>query len=206
MSERCGPRAVGSGRTIRVQGGMVNLVDVDSPGFQFRHVSLLAPRWPPCGDAFVGLVRLVGARTLSGARGPVAGVTVTVSEERPDGADATQLIDELEATLAPHYPPDSRHGYSVEKLIAQRVWRFSWCEWTVSRRRLAACSSWATNTGSSNGCTCDPRFAAADWESSSSNTWRRIPAHTGCACCDWRGARSLREDRFSADRRVPAVR
>src|SRR5262249_55584438 len=28
---------------------------------------------------------------------------------------------ELEAHLAPHYPATSRHGYSVEKLIAQRV-------------------------------------------------------------------------------------
>jgi putative acetyltransferase len=44
-----------------------------------------------------------------------------IRQERPDTPDATQLIMELEATLAPHYPDESRHGYSVEKLIQQRV-------------------------------------------------------------------------------------
>ena len=41
--------------------------------------------------------------------------------ERPDSADAMLLIDELEAYLAPQYPAESRHGYSVEKLIRQQV-------------------------------------------------------------------------------------
>lgn len=41
--------------------------------------------------------------------------------ERPDTADATALIAELEAQLAPLYPRESRHGYSVEKLIAEAV-------------------------------------------------------------------------------------
>ena len=41
--------------------------------------------------------------------------------ERPDTADAMLLIDELEAYLAPQYPIESRHGYSVEKLIQQKV-------------------------------------------------------------------------------------
>jgi ribosomal protein S18 acetylase RimI-like enzyme len=44
-----------------------------------------------------------------------------IVEERPDTADAMQLIAELEAILAPNYPPESRHGFSVEKLLSQGV-------------------------------------------------------------------------------------
>jgi putative acetyltransferase len=44
-----------------------------------------------------------------------------ITPERPDSADAISLIDELEAHLDPFYPPQSRHGYSVEKLLAQSV-------------------------------------------------------------------------------------
>lgn len=46
---------------------------------------------------------------------------ISILQERPDSPEARQLIDELEATLAPHYPAESRHGYSVEKLIQQGV-------------------------------------------------------------------------------------
>jgi putative acetyltransferase len=44
-----------------------------------------------------------------------------ITPERPDTADAVALIAELEAHLDPLYPSKSRHGYSVEKLIAQAV-------------------------------------------------------------------------------------
>lgn len=44
-----------------------------------------------------------------------------ISLERPDTADAGALITELEAHLVPLYPSESRHGYSVEKLINQGV-------------------------------------------------------------------------------------
>ena len=44
-----------------------------------------------------------------------------ITPERPDSADAIALITELEAHLDPFYPAQSRHGYSVEKLIAQGV-------------------------------------------------------------------------------------
>ena len=44
-----------------------------------------------------------------------------ITPERPDSADAIVLITELEAHLDPLYPATSRHGYSVEKLIAQAV-------------------------------------------------------------------------------------
>jgi putative acetyltransferase len=44
-----------------------------------------------------------------------------ITSERPDSADASALIAELEADLEQFYPAASRHGYSVEKLIAQAV-------------------------------------------------------------------------------------
>ena len=48
-------------------------------------------------------------------------MSAIIARERPDSADAIALITELEAHLAPLYPSESRHGYSVEKLIAQAV-------------------------------------------------------------------------------------
>jgi GNAT superfamily N-acetyltransferase len=47
--------------------------------------------------------------------------SVTITPERPDTADATALINELESHLASLYPSESRHGFSVEKLIAENV-------------------------------------------------------------------------------------
>jgi putative acetyltransferase len=46
---------------------------------------------------------------------------VVISPERPDTEDAIALITELEAVLDPLYPSESRHGYSVEKLLRQGV-------------------------------------------------------------------------------------
>jgi GNAT superfamily N-acetyltransferase len=48
-------------------------------------------------------------------------MAIVITQERPDNAEATALIAELEAELAHFYPRESRHGYSVEKLIAQGV-------------------------------------------------------------------------------------
>jgi GNAT superfamily N-acetyltransferase len=48
-------------------------------------------------------------------------MSAIITRERPDSADAIDLITELEAHLDPLYPAKSRHGYSVEKLIAQAV-------------------------------------------------------------------------------------
>jgi putative acetyltransferase len=44
-----------------------------------------------------------------------------ITPERPDTRDAIELICELETHLESLYPAQSRHGYSVEKLIAQNV-------------------------------------------------------------------------------------
>lgn len=48
-------------------------------------------------------------------------VSAIITRERPDSADAVALVGELEAYLAPLYPPPSCHGYSVKKLLAQEV-------------------------------------------------------------------------------------
>jgi GNAT superfamily N-acetyltransferase len=56
----------------------------------------------------------------------------TITPERPDTADAVTLIAELEAHLDPLYPAKSRHGYSVEKLIAQGVAFFVLREGTIA--------------------------------------------------------------------------
>ena len=48
-------------------------------------------------------------------------MTIKIVKEAPNTVEAIQLIDELEATFAPHYPDESRHGYSVDKLIQQGV-------------------------------------------------------------------------------------
>ena len=47
--------------------------------------------------------------------------TTEISLERPDSDDAKALIEELEAYLIPLSPPESRHGYSVAKLIKEDV-------------------------------------------------------------------------------------
>ncbi len=48
-------------------------------------------------------------------------MNIAITRERPDTPDARALIDELEAELSQFYPPASRHGYAVDKLIAQGV-------------------------------------------------------------------------------------
>lgn len=46
---------------------------------------------------------------------------IIIAEERPDSPDAIRLIDELEEILVPGYPPESHHGYSVDKLLREGV-------------------------------------------------------------------------------------
>jgi uncharacterized protein YwqG/GNAT superfamily N-acetyltransferase len=48
-------------------------------------------------------------------------MSAIITLERPDSADASALITELEAHLEQLYPVESRHGYSVEKLIGEGV-------------------------------------------------------------------------------------
>src|SRR5262245_1082157 len=44
-----------------------------------------------------------------------------ITPERPDAPDAHTLIGELDAHLALFYPVESRHGFSVAKLLAEKV-------------------------------------------------------------------------------------
>ena len=44
-----------------------------------------------------------------------------ITAERPDTPDALLLINELQTHLESFYPPESRHGFSVERLIADAV-------------------------------------------------------------------------------------
>jgi ribosomal protein S18 acetylase RimI-like enzyme len=46
---------------------------------------------------------------------------VAITRERPDTPDARRLIGELDAHLAPRYPPSSRHAFSVDRLIEEGV-------------------------------------------------------------------------------------
>ena len=47
---------------------------------------------------------------------------LTIVEERPDSSDSLSLLEMLDAELQGHpYPPESRHAFSVEKLIRENV-------------------------------------------------------------------------------------
>ena len=48
-------------------------------------------------------------------------MATTITLERPDSEDALALLAELDAHLNSLYPPESRNGFSVEKLIAEGV-------------------------------------------------------------------------------------
>jgi len=49
-------------------------------------------------------------------------MAIVISAERPDSIDARNLVEELEAQLAPLYPRESRHGYSVDELMVEGVY------------------------------------------------------------------------------------
>jgi GNAT superfamily N-acetyltransferase len=48
-------------------------------------------------------------------------MSAIITAERPDTADSITLITELEAHLEPLYPRQSRHGLSVDRLLAEAV-------------------------------------------------------------------------------------
>lgn len=56
-----------------------------------------------------------------------------ITAERPDTAEAMELIAELDAYLIPLYPPESHHGFSVEKLLQEAVAFF-----VIRHERIAA--------------------------------------------------------------------
>ena len=49
-------------------------------------------------------------------------MTITIVEEQPDSPDALGLLSELDEALWLHpYPPQSRHAFTVEKLLRENV-------------------------------------------------------------------------------------
>jgi putative acetyltransferase len=61
---------------------------------------------------------------------------IEITEIPPDAPEAVELIGELDAHLMAHpYPPQSRHAYSVEKLLREQVVFFL----TRHEGRLAGC-------------------------------------------------------------------
>jgi len=46
---------------------------------------------------------------------------ISILQERPDTADASELVAELDAYLIPQYPQASHHGLRVEQLIEAKV-------------------------------------------------------------------------------------
>lgn len=48
-------------------------------------------------------------------------MNITITAERPDSPDASLLVGALDAELEPLYARESRHGYSVERLVAEGV-------------------------------------------------------------------------------------
>jgi ribosomal protein S18 acetylase RimI-like enzyme len=46
---------------------------------------------------------------------------IVITEERADAPDTVQLLAELDAVLTPLYAPESRHGFTVEKLVREGV-------------------------------------------------------------------------------------
>jgi putative acetyltransferase len=48
-------------------------------------------------------------------------MAVTITAERPDAPEAAALVEELETHLAARYPVESRHGFSVQRLVDLNV-------------------------------------------------------------------------------------
>ncbi len=48
-------------------------------------------------------------------------MSMVITPARPDSSEAMALIAELDAVLDQLYPAESRHGFSVEKLLAEQV-------------------------------------------------------------------------------------
>ncbi len=73
----------------------------------------LLPRVRAAADHVVGQIRALRRRGQQDS--------ISIARERPDAPDAVSLILELEAHLEPLYPVTSRHGFSVERLLAENV-------------------------------------------------------------------------------------
>src|SRR5258708_40230960 len=48
-------------------------------------------------------------------------MSITINHERADSAEASALVEELDALLIPMYPIESHHGLAVDQLVNQDV-------------------------------------------------------------------------------------
>jgi ribosomal protein S18 acetylase RimI-like enzyme len=70
----------------------------------------------------MGLRCALAARAHDTAAGAtIASLAIVIHAERPDTPDAVALIEELDEHLASSYARESRHGFSVEKLLRDQV-------------------------------------------------------------------------------------
>jgi len=98
----------------------------------------------------------VGCRSLSWFGGGTTRMTAIITPEHPATPDATALIAELDAHLEPLYPSESRHGFSVQKLIADSTpWPSLSFAMAALPLAVAASSCLALNMERSSGCMCD---------------------------------------------------
>jgi hypothetical protein len=90
-------------------------------------------------------------------------MSIVITKERSDTPYLMMLIQELEGELEGFYPTESRHGYSVEKLIQLNVAFFV----THKDGVLAGCgecNSSEKNMVKSNACTSVQNFVNLDWQ------------------------------------------
>lgn len=80
-----------------------------------------------------------------------------ITLERPDTADAVLLITELEAHLDPLYPRESRHGLSVEQLLAEDV-AFFLLRWNENPACCGGVKLYGTDYGEIKRMYVRPRF------------------------------------------------
>lgn len=49
-------------------------------------------------------------------------MSITIVAARPDSPEAVELLNELDGDLTPHlYPPESRHAFTIDKLLRENV-------------------------------------------------------------------------------------
>lgn len=84
---------------------------------------------------------------------------ITIVEARPDSVDAVQLITELDAYLAGHpYPQESRHAFSIDKLVRESVAFFVMRQGDIPMG-CGALKCLAGSMARSNECMCAPLIA-----------------------------------------------
>ena len=109
----------------------------------------------------------------------------TIIAERPDTPDALMLIDELQAHLESFYPPESRHGFSVERLIKEGV-AFFVLRVDGAPAGCGGIKLFGREFGELKRMYVRPESAAASMASCSSSTSRSTPARTGSRSCAWK--------------------